>query len=341
MKAAIINRFGDPSVLELAVLPKPVPKRGELLIRIEAAGLNRLDHYIREGGVNPALKFPHVLGSDAAGVVEAVGEEVTGFDLGDRVLTMPGYPMDPSDDGAEILALSRSYAIRGLVEQGTYAEFMVAPARWTLKDRTGLPAVEAAALPMPLVTAVRSVKVVGCVNKGDKVLIHAGASGTGSMMIQVAKALGASVATTIRTESKADFVRRLGADLVVNMSDDNFVSQVHEWSDGGVDVAVDNLGGPSLARSLEAVKPLGVVVLMGNVLGLDSTIPVRSVFFPQRQIRGAMGGEIEDFLWGLDLVRAGKIRPTLDRTFRLEEAAVAHRRLVDGQAVGNIVFDNL
>lgn len=340
MRAAALTRFGDPSVLSLADLPKPAPKAGELLIRIEAAGLNRLDHYIREGGVNPALSFPHILGSDAVGVVEALGEDVEGFEPGDRVMPMPGHPTDPADPGAAVLSLSRSYAIRGLAENGAYAEYMTVPARWTLKETTGLSAVEAATLPMALVTAVRALRGVGDVRRGDRVLIHAGASGTGSMLIQVARALGAEVAATIRSEGKRAFVEGLGADLVVNMKDESALAAVKEWSGGeGVDVTVDNLGGPSLARSVESVRPLGRVVLMGNVLGLESTLPVRSIFFPQKEIRGTLMGGVEDLQWGLDQVRKGAIKPTLDEVFPLEKAAAAHERLAAGAALGNIVFD--
>ncbi|WP_421710166.1 quinone oxidoreductase family protein [Algihabitans sp.] len=338
MRAATITRFGDPSVFETADLPKPKPKPHELLVRIEAAGLNRLDHYIREGGVNPDLTFPHVLGSDAVGVVEDAGDDVIGFVPGDRVIPMPGYPTDPDDAGADALAASPSYAIRGLVQHGTYAEYMTVPARWTLKASSDLTSVDLATLPMALVTAVRAVKIVGEVAEGDTVLVQAGASGTGSFMVQVAKALGARVAATVRTPAKREFVERLGADLVVGM-EDGALDGVREWSNGGVDVAIDNLGGPSLARSVEATRALGLTVLMGNVLGLEATLPVRSVFFPQKRIAGTLMGGVEDLEWGLEQVRKGTIRPTLDRTYRLDEASLAHERLAAGDATGNIVFE--
>ena len=281
MKAAVISRFGPPAVFETRDIPHPTPRADELLIRIEAAGLNRLDHYIREGGVNPDLTFPHILGSDAVGIVEDAGDDVSGFSIGDRVIPMPGYPTDRNDAGADVLAVSPSYAIRGLIENGTYAEYMTAPARWTLKAPDWPSSADLATLPMALVTAVRAVKAVGAVGASDTVLIQAGASGTGSFMVQVAKALGAKVAATVSSENKRAFVEDLGADLVVGM-EDGALDAVREWSNGGVDVAVDNLGGPSLARSIDATRPLGLTVLMGNVLGLEATLPVRNIFFPQK-----------------------------------------------------------
>jgi NADPH:quinone reductase-like Zn-dependent oxidoreductase len=337
MKAATITRFGSPSVFAFAEVPRPEPRPGELLIRIEAAGLNRLDHYIREGGVNPDLAFPHVLGSDAVGTVEALGDGAEGFTVGDRVIPMPGYPTDPADPGAEVLATSPSYAIRGLAENGSYAEYMSIPARWTLRAPDGIASTELATLPMALVTAVRAVKVVGGVKEGDTVLIQAGASGTGSFMVQIAKALGARVAATVRSESKRAFVEGLGADLVVGM-EDGALDAVGEWSSGGVDVAVDNLGGSSLAQSVDATRPLGLTVLMGNVLGLESVLPVRNLFFPQKRIAGTLMGGVEDLEWGLEQVKAGRIRPTLDRTYALDQAEAAHTRLAAGDAVGNLVF---
>ena len=248
MKAAILRAFGRPDVLEFADMPRPEPGPGELLIRVEAAGLNRLDHYIREGGVVPDLPFPHILGSDAVGIVEAKGDEALGFEIGDRVVPMPGYPMDPADRGAAVLAASPSYAIRGLVGKGSYAEFMTIPARWAVRAPAGN-AAEIAATPMPLVTGVQAIRRMGEVKAGDRVIIHAGASGTGSIMVQIAKVLGAKVAATVRTPEKRSFVESLGADVLP--MDDSFVDAAREWSGGdGADVIVDNLGGESLARSV-------------------------------------------------------------------------------------------
>ena len=335
MKAALLTDYGDPDVLKLGDLPDPTPGPGEALVRVEAAGLNRLDHYLRLGAVTRDLALPHVLGSDASGVVETVGEGVADLAVGDRVLTMPGFPLDPSESGVEPLALAPSFTPLGLGRPGCYAQYVSVPARWLVRDDTGLTAAEAATLPMVLVTCVRAVKTVGGVGPGQRVLVHAGASGTGAMSVQVAKALGAAVAATVRTPAKADYVRGLGADLVVTL---NEMPRVGEWSGGGVDVVIDNLGGEVLGQSLDVLRPGGVLVAMGFVRGANVGFDVQQFFFAQKQVRGTLMGGVADLRWGLGQVKAGRVRPNLDRTFALADAAAAHRVLAAGGARGNLVL---
>ncbi|MBW4428587.1 MAG: zinc-binding alcohol dehydrogenase family protein [Nostoc desertorum CM1-VF14] len=215
MKAAVIRKFGEPDVFEYVDIDTPEPKVGEVRIKILATGLNRIDHYLRLGGVNPNMSFPHILGSDAIGVIEANGLGSGRFQIGERVIPMPGYTLDSKDDNFKPMSAAPSYLIRGVAEWGTYAEYMVVPEKWLIKDETGLADELVATLPMPLVTCVRAIKVVGEVNKGDTVVIHGAASGTGSIGVQIAKALGARVAATIRTPEKEAFVKSLGADLVI------------------------------------------------------------------------------------------------------------------------------
>ena len=174
---------------------------------------------------------------------------------------------------------------------------------------------------MALATGVRAVRGIGEVKAGDKVLVHSGASGSGSMQIQVAKALGADVATTVRSSEKAEFAKSIGAALVINTREEDFVASVKEWSGGqGVDVVIDNLGGDVLPKSIEAVKPLGVVVVFGFTAGPETTFDVRSLFFEQKQLRGAMASDIEDLEWGLEQVKAGKIKALLDTVLPLTKA---------------------
>ena len=202
MKAAVIHKFGDPTVLKYEDIQTPQPRPGHVLIKVLAAGIQRLDHYIREGSIAPELPFPHILGSEAAGEVAELGEGVQGFTVGERVIPAPGYPQKVEEYDVSPAATASSFALPGLAIPGTYAQYFEIPARWLIKDRTGLRPEEVATLPVALATAVRGGREVGGVQTGDKVLVQAGASGSGSMQIQVAKALGAEVATTVRSDAK-------------------------------------------------------------------------------------------------------------------------------------------
>ena len=339
MKAAIIREFGDFDVLRYEEVPTPEPRAGHVLVRILAAGVNRLDHYLREGSVVPELPFPHILGADAAGEVAALGDGANGFDVGDRVIVVPGYPQKEEDYDIYPASLAPSFALPGLQIPGTYAQYIEVPARYLLKDETGLKPEEVATLPVVLATAVRAIKEVGGVKAGDKVLVQAGASGSGSMQVQVAKALGAEVAATIRNTSKAGLVRQVGADFVINTASEDLVESVQEWTDGrGADVVIDNLGGDVLAKSIEAAKPTGVIVAFGFAAGPEVTFDIRSLFFMQKQLKGSMASDKRDMEFGLNLLKEGRIRPLLDRALPLREAAKAHRLISNNEVAGNIAL---
>ncbi len=192
---------------------------------------------------------------------------------------------------------------------------------------------------MVLETAVSSVRNVGQVKEGDTVLVQAGASGTGSMAIQVAKVLGARVLATVRSAEKADFVRSVGADRVIITSEEDFVQVAQEETGGkGVDVIIDGIGGEVFTRGIVALRPEGLLVTMGFVAGADVKINLVELFFAQKQIRGALAGGKEDLEWGLDQVKAGKIRPLLQQAFPLSQVSEAHRLIKRSKVQGNLVL---
>jgi len=339
MKAAVIHQFGDFDVLKVEDIATPKPKPGNVLVKILAAGVNRLDHYLREGSVVPDFPFPHILGADAAGEVFRQGKGATNFEIGERVIVVPGYPQKEEDYDIYPASQAPSFGLPGLHIPGTYAQYIEVPARFLLKDETGLTPAEAATLPVALATAVRAVKEVAGVKAGDSVLVQAGASGSGSMQIQVAKALGARVATTIRNASKAAAVREIGADFVINTSNEDLVESVKEWTDGrGADVVIDNLAGDVFATSIAAAKPTGIIVAFGFAAGPEVTFDIRSLFFEQKEIKGSMASDKRDMEFGLQLVSEGKIRPLLDRTLPLSEAAEAHRLVARNEVTGSVVL---
>ncbi len=192
---------------------------------------------------------------------------------------------------------------------------------------------------MVAVTAVRAVRTAGGVKAGDRVVIHAGASGTGSMAIQVAKALGATVLATARSDEKAETARAAGADHVVNVRDRGLVEAVLDWTDGrGADVVIDNIGGEVLQQSLDAVRPLGTVVALGFVAGVEATIHVQQMFFAQKRIVGTLMGDTDDLRWALSRVCSGEIKPVLDRALPLGDAAEAHRMMAAMSTRGTVVL---
>jgi NADPH:quinone reductase-like Zn-dependent oxidoreductase len=341
MKAALFREFGPASVLKTEDVPTPKPQPGNVLIKVLASGINRLEVFLREGVITRDLALPHVLGSDASGVIAEVGQGVTGFSVGERVIPMPGYPLDARDDKFSPLSAAPTYAIGGILRWGTYAEYVEVPARWVVKDPTNMRPSEVATLPMVLITGVRAVRTVGQVKAGHHVLIQAGAAGTSSFSIQLAKSLGARVATTVDSDEKIELVKRLGADLVIDVRTQDFVKSTIEWTEGrGVDVAIDNLGGPVLQGSMDATRIGGTIVTMGFVAGNEATFKVREFFFTHKTLRGTLMGDLEEFKWGLEQVAKGHIKPILFREFPLADAAAAHEVVGSNSAVGNVVLVN-
>ncbi len=339
MKATVIYEFGEVDVFKYEDIETPKPKKGHILIKVLAAGINRLDHYIREGSIVPELPFPHILGADAAGEVAELGEGVSHFEIGERVIVAPGYPLKEEETNIRPTVIAPSFALPGLHISGTYTQYMEVPSYAVVKDDTGLKPEEVATLPVALSTAVHAIKQIGEVKQGDKVLIHSGASGSGSMQIQVAKALGVDVATTVRDDAKAEFVKQAGADLVINTRKEDFVQRVKEWTGGqGADVVIDNLSGDVLAKSIEAAKPMGVIVAFGFAAGPEVKFDIRSLFFAQKKLRGSMASDAEDLQFGLELIRNGKVKAMLDRTLPLSQAAEAHHLISTNQVAGNIVL---
>ena len=152
MKAVVIRGFGGPDVLELTEVPLAEPRPRHLLIKVNAAGLNRFDHYIRQGEIAPELPWPHILGADASGEVAAIGAGITGFEIGEAVIPVPGYPLDESEWSIRPAGTAASFTVPGLGRPGTYAQYVEFPADFTVKDETGLPPELVAALPMVLAT---------------------------------------------------------------------------------------------------------------------------------------------------------------------------------------------
>lgn len=339
MKAAVIRSFGAPDVFDYREVDTPQPGPGEVLIRVAACGINHYDIFLRRGDVNPKLPLPHVMGADIAGEIAATGTGVQGFSPGERVLAPPGYPLDRADYDHEPLNMARSYIVTGGGAWGGYAQYMKCPARFVLRDPPNLPPAELATLPLVLTTAVHATRTLAGVSAGQRVLVQAGASGSGAMCIQVAKALGAQVAATVGSDEKLDFVRSLGVDLAINYRREDFSEAVKSWTAGqGVDAVIDNVGGSVFEQNIKALRRGGHFVNFGMVGGRSAELVFPLIFYKQLHLHGSMMGTPAELQWGLEQVRAGRIRPLLDRTFPLSEARRAHELIEARQVRGKFVL---
>jgi NADPH:quinone reductase len=340
MQAATIAAFGDADVLNFGEVPTPSPKAGHVLIRIEAVGTNYYDTLVRSGAVSRSIPLPHVVGSDVVGHIEKLGAEVTALALGDRVIVAPGFPSDPAEWDVTPENQAPSYFPTGTYGWGGYAQYMEVPARWVIRDETGLAAEDLATIPLVLVTAVHAVKTLGRVGPGSRVLVQAGASGSGSMAIQVAKALGAQVITTVSTDRKAALARSIGADEVVRYQETDVSAAVRGWAGrNGIDVVIDPVGGSTMAANLDCLKARGTVVNFGLSGGAEATIPHLYPFFRnERRLVGAWMGSMAELKFGLGLVKQGKIRSALHKTLPLNQAREAHRMMARAEVVGKLAL---
>src|SRR6476469_4179440 len=337
---ATIATFGDADVLNFGDVPTPVPKAAHVLIKIEAVGTNYYDTLVRSGAVTRSIPLPHVIGSDVVGHIEKLGAEVKALALGDRVIVAPGFPSDPAEWDVTPENQAPSYFPTGTYGWGGYAQYMEVPARWVIRDETGLAAEDLATMPLVLVTAVHAVKTLGGVGPGSRVLVQAGASGSGSMAIQVAKALGANVITTVSTDSKAKLALSMGADEVVRYREADVSAVVRCWAGrDGIDVVIVPVGGTTMAVNLDCLKPRGTVVTFGLSGGAEATIPHLYPFFRnERRIVGSWMGSMAELEFLLGLVKQGNIRSALHKTLPLNQAREAHRMMARAEVVGKLAL---
>ncbi|KYC40109.1 alcohol dehydrogenase [Scytonema hofmannii PCC 7110] len=330
MKAVLMTAAGNPEVLQLQEVPNPSFPLGEteLLIRLQAAGVNPIDTKLRKRGTFYPDKMPAILGCDGAGVVEAVGAAVQRFRIGDEVFFCNG----------------------GLgAHQGNYAEYTTVDERFTARKPTSVSFVEAAAAPLVLITAWEALYERGRLEPGERVLIHAGAGGVGHVAVQLAKLKGANVCTTVGCQEKAEFVRKLGADQAILYKQTDFVQAALDWTGGeGVDLAFDTVGGETLHKTFPAVRVYGDLV---TILEPDANTVWKAA--RQRNLRIGLELMLTPMLQGIveaqqhqaeileqcaKWMDGGKLKIQVSKTFPLQEAAKAHQLLETGSMTGKIVL---
>ncbi len=322
MKAIHVHSFGGPEVMQYEEAEDPSAGPGQVLIQVSAAGVNPVDTTFRSGAhpLSKSLKLPWTPGIDAAGEVIEAGEGVEGFKAGDKVF--------------------------GAAMTGSYAEKTALNALRTAHIPSNLSFEDCASLPVVLYTAFNAVVVKAGIQPGQTMLVHAGAGGVGSMAIQIAKAAGARVITTVSSKEKADVAASLGADVVVNYRDEDFAERcVAETGGAGVDAVIEMVSADNFDGSCRALKKGGTMVLLGAGTGKN---PVGSVTYPpfyskDIDVRGMSlfnaDPVFSDMIRQVNhLLETEKVRPVVGEVIPIAEAARAHEVLMTGKVAGKIVL---
>lgn len=323
MRAITITSPGDPEVLRIAEVPDPRPAAGEVLIDVVASGLNRADLLQRQGLYPPPPGAPPYPGLECAGLISALGDGVTGWQIGEEVCA--------------------------LLAGGGYAEKVAVPAGQVLPVPAGMPVASAASLPEVACTVYSNVVQLAAVAAGETLLVHGGASGIGTFAIQLGRALGARVACTAGSAAKLDRCRELGSDLQICYADTDFVAAVREFTGGrGADVILDIMGASYLGRNMDALAPDGRLMVIGLQGGTRAEIDLNQLLRKRASVhatslrarpaaqKAAIVAGVRDQIW--PLVEAGAIRPVIDTAFPLADAAQAHRRMESSGHTGKILL---
>jgi len=340
MKAVIFEKHGGPEVLQYADAPDPIIKADEVLVEVRACALNHLDVWARCGLPGIDIPLPHILGNDIAGVVRTAGELVTWVNEGDEVMLQPGTSCGHC---IECLRgndnLCPEYDILGYGKDGGYAQLVAAPGVNVIPKPANISWEEAAALPLVTVTAWHMLVTRAKVQPGEDVLIHAAGSGVGSMGIQIAKLRGARVIATAGSDEKLQKARELGADEVLNYSDNDWPKHVRKLTNRqGVDVVFEHTGAETWPGSIAALKKNGRLVTCGATSGYDARTDLRQLFYRHLTLLGSFMGSKAELLDAMKFVESGAIRAVVDQTLPLYDAADAHELMESRAQFGKLVL---
>jgi putative PIG3 family NAD(P)H quinone oxidoreductase len=322
MRAVIATEPGGPEVLTVAELPDPEIGPGDVLLDVAAAGLNRADLLQRQGLYPPPPGASEVIGMECSGTVAAVGSDVTGWSVGDQACA--------------------------LLAGGGYAERVAVPAGQLMPLPDGVDLVTAAAIPEVACTVWSNVFMVAGLQTHETLLVHGGAGGIGSFAIQLAHQLGSRVVTTGGTADKLAACAALGADVTINYREQDFVDVVRDTTDGGVDVILDNMGAKYLERNVDALRTEGRLVIIGMQGGTRAELDIAKLLRKRGAViatnlrgrpsaeKAAICASVVEHVW--PLVSEGLVRPIVNGTFPLAEAAAAHRLMESGEHTGKILL---
>ena len=340
MKAVVFDRHGGPDVLQYVDFPTPQPGAGQVLVRIRAAALNRLDLWVRNGWPGIKLEYPHIPGADGAGEIAALGEGVSGWETGERVVINSNLGCGQCE---ACLAgwdnRCQNWHLLGENVRGTYAEFVVVPAANVLRLPAGFDEKLAAAAALVYHTAWHSLITRAGLQAGETVLVVGASGGVNTASIQIARLAGAKVYVVGAGPEKLALAEALGADVLVDrLKNENWAKVIFEATGKrGVDVVVDNVG-TTYGQSFRAAAKGGRILTVGNSGGPKFEIDNRFIFGKHLSILGSTMGTRADFAMVMGQVFAGRLKPAVDQVFPLAEAAAAQTRLEQGLQLGKILL---
>ncbi len=329
MKAIVLESADKPLVFK--EVDKPTLQPGEALVKIKAAALNRRDYWITVGKY-AGIKYPTILGSDGAGIVEEVADEADQHWIGKDIIINPGYGWGDNPNFQ-----SNDFKILGLPADGTFAEYVKVQAVHLHPKPVHLNWEQSAAIPLAGLTTYRALFTKGKATKGDIVLITGVGGGTGAFALQLALAAGCQVFVTSGSGDKIDRARHLGAAAGVNYKSQDWAEQLEHLS-GGFDVIIDSALGDGFAKLPDICNPGGRIVIFGGTAGNIPPLNGRKIFWRQLQIIGTMMGSPDDFKAMLNLINEHKIVPVIDEVFPLPDAEQAVQKMSDSSQFGKIVL---
>jgi NADPH:quinone reductase-like Zn-dependent oxidoreductase len=340
MKVLQLTAHGTPGTFVLRKRPAPRPAPNEAVVTVRACGLNHLDLWLESGGLPVPVALPRTPGGEVAGVVAAVGHAVKDWKRGDRVVIQSNLFCGECEfcrRGDESLCLHGE--LLGVTRDGGFAEQVLVPARMLVRLPAGLDFNAAAALTLAGSTAMHMLTNRTQVKPRDWVLVMGGASGVGSIAIQIAKQLGAHVISTASSKAKHNLARQLGADTVVDSTDANWPSAVRKITHKhGVDLIVEHVGGPVLAKCFECLARGGTIVTCGATAGREVTLNLWPFFVKQQQLIGSYGRNRADIVATLEWAATGIIAPVIDSILPLAETPAAFAKLRARKVLGKVLI---
>jgi NADPH:quinone reductase-like Zn-dependent oxidoreductase len=339
MKAVRIHQFGGPEVLRYEDAPDATPRKDQLLIRVKACALNHLDIWVRKG--LPGVSLPHILGSDIAGEIVEVGEYISGFNPGQRVLLAPMHFCNHcSKCVGGLQNQCPEFTVLGNRMDGGNCELMAVPAVNVIPIPDNFGFNEAASVPLVFLTAWHMLVGRAGIRPGQTVLVLGASSGVGIAAIQIAKLFHARVITTAGDEKKLEKARALGADFGINHYRQKISEEVRKITNReGADIVVEHVGAATWGESMKSLKPAGTLVTCGATTGPDAAVDLRFLYSRQLSILGSYMGTMGGLYEVLSHVFAGRLKPVVDRTFPLNQARAAHEFMEKSQMFGKIVLN--